>query len=668
MNQSAVASTDAPKGHPKGLWVLVITETFERMSFYGTRPLLMLYMTASAAMGGLGLDLGRATAIFAGYYLSLYVFALSGGQIADRFLGAKRTILLGGLSIAAGQLLLQVHSTQALLFSLTFIAVGTCLMKPNLSASVGKMYAKDDSRRDAAFTIEYAGINVGSIIAVVLCGWMAGSPSFMSLLRAVGLDSPNGWAWAFGMTGIGMLLSLVNFVLRRRLIVDLSIPEGETEPKPTGLGFVVFQVAIVVGLAYFVIASQNWVVQLVAGIGGAIFLMFGVQAVINQGWVSTRASASAPVGSAAHAEHHKLSGDDWKRIGVVGLMIAFSLIFWMLFQQAGSTFNLFARDYSRRVFGNPAAQAIAVEQAKIRLNELPPVDKAVKAFDKTFADLRLKDAALVDSALKLKAMDKEIKTLQDMKPAHDSEKLAAKRAATIQRLQGERPAVEAQMKAAFEQNPPLAEEVKGTLTQVATAEADLAAVAKKEKDLDKEKTRLLLNKGGFEITPVFVLVTNPTLVVLLGAVFAALWRKRSGKWPSSPVKFALGLLCVSLALAVMTGAAYFAQPKLGEVQQVALGWLFGTYVFATLGELCLSPVGLAYVSKLAPKQLGSQMMGIWFFGSGLGSYAAGKIAGAMAGTQMWHIFILCSLLALLACAVLWLFVSRFIHKLMGGYS
>jgi len=673
MNQSAVLATDPPKGHPKGLWVLVITETFERMSFYGTRPLLMLYMTASAAMGGLGLDLGRATAIFAGYYLSLYVFALSGGQIADRFLGAKRTILLGGLSIAAGQLLLQIHSTQALLFSLTCIAVGTCLMKPNLSASVGKMYAKDDSRRDAAFTIEYAGINVGSIIAVVLCGWMAGSPSFMSILRAIGLDSPNGWAWAFGMTGIGMLLSLVNFVLRRRLIVDLSLPEGETEPKPAGLGFVAFQVAVVVGLAYFVIASQNWIVQLVAGIGGAIFLMFGVQAVINQGWVSTRASASAPVGSAAHAEHHKLSSEDWKRIGVVGLMIAFSLIFWMLFQQAGSTFNLFARDYSRRVFGNPEAQAIAVEQAKIRVNELPPVDKAVKAFDKTFDALRLKDAALVDGALKLKAMDKEIKTLQDMKPAHDSVKLAAKRAAVVQRLQGERPGVEALVQAASAKNPTVAAEVTQVLEQLKIAEINLAVVAKKETVLQEQKEALLKPKrkgglGGFEITPVFVLVTNPTLVVLLGAVFAALWRKRSGKWPSSPVKFALGLLCVSAALAVMTGAAYFAQPKLGEVQQVALGWLFGTYVFATLGELCLSPVGLAYVSKLAPKQLGSQMMGIWFFGSGLGSYAAGKIAGAMAGTQMWHIFILCSLLALLACAVLWLFVSRFIHKLMGGYS
>lgn len=668
MNAPDHGAAAPPKGHPKGLWVLVITETFERMSFYGTRPLLMLYMTASAAMGGLGLDLGRATAIFAGYYLSLYVFALSGGQIADRFLGAKRTILMGGLFIAGGQLLLQVHSTQALLFSLTFIAVGTCLMKPNLSASVGKMYAKEDPRREAAFTIEYAGINVGSIAAVIICGWMAGSPSFVSILRAVGLDSPNGWAWAFGMTGFGMLLSLVNFVLRRRLIQDLTLAEGEQEPRPAGLGFVAFQVAIVVALAYFVVASQNWIVQLVAGIGGAVFLMFGVQAAINKGLVKTRTSALAPVGSAAHAEHHKLSGEDWKRMGVVGLMIAFSLIFWMLFQQAGSTFNLFARDYSKRVFGNAEAQAVAVEQAKIRVNELPPADKAVKAFDKRFDALRQKDKALVDSSLKLRALDKEIKTLQELKPAHDSEKQAAQRAAEIARLQGERPALEARAQAASAANPAVAAEMAQLFDQLTASEASLGAVAKREKELEKQKVALMEAKGGFEITPVFVLVTNPTLVVLLGAFFAALWRRRSGKWPSSPVKFALGLLCVSMALLTMTGAAYLAQPNLTEVQQVSLGWLFGTYVFATLGELCLSPVGLAYVSKLAPKQLGSQMMGIWFFGSGLGSYAAGKIAGAMAGTQLWHIFILCAGLALVACLVLWMFVSRFIAKLMGGYS
>ena len=666
---SAIADpvSERPQGHPKGLWVLVITETFERMSFYGTRPLLMLYMTASAAMGGLGLGLGRASAIFAGYYLSLYVFALSGGQIADRFLGAKRTIFLGGLFIAAGQLLLQVHTTSLLLFSLTFIAVGTCLMKPNLSASVGKMYSKADTRREAAFTIEYAGINIGSIAAVLVCGWMVDSPSFVRFLHVVGLDSAERWSFAFGLTGVGMLLSLVNFLMRRRIIQDLTL-EGHEEPRPAGVGFVAFQVALVVALAYFVIASQNWVVQLVAGIGGALFLMFGVAGVIKRGWVRTRTLPGAPVDATAQAQHQRLSPDDWKRMGVVGLMITFSLIFWMLFQQAGSTFNIFARDYSKRIYGNPEARAVALEQARIRVNELPPADKAVKAFDQTFEAMRRKDAPLVNDTLRLRGLDKEIRTLTDLKPADETARQTAKRAAYLIRLQADRASLQAQVQAEQTQAPAVSADLEAVLGRLKGAEAALATVARREKELGQQKNALLEAKGGMEFPAIYVLVTNPALVVLFGALFAALWRRRAGKWPSSPVKFALGLFFAGLALVIMSGAAALAQPKLGEVQQVSLAWLFGTYVFATLGELCLSPVGLAYVSKLAPEQLGGQMMGIWFFGSGLGSYAAGRIAGAMIGHQMWHIFILCAGLAMLASFILWVFVSRFIARLMGGHS
>jgi dipeptide/tripeptide permease len=496
---------------------------------------------------------------------------------------------------------------------------------------------------------------------------MVDSPGFVRFLHMVGLDSSERWSFAFGLTGVGMLLSLVNFLLRRRIIQDLTL-EGQAEPRPAGLGFVAFQVALVVALAYFVIASQNWVVQLVAGIGGALFLMFGVAGVINRGWVRTRAFAGAPAGSAAHAEHHRLDRDDWKRIGVVGLMITFSLIFWMLFQQAGSTFNIFARDYSTRVFGNPEARALALEQARIRVNELPPADRAVKAFDAAFDALRAKDAALVSDTLKLRAMDKEIRTLQDLKPAEDTAAQSAKRTAYVTRLQTDRTALQAQVTADQAKDPAVAAELAATLVQLRGAEDIRAAVAGREKDLEKRKDALLATKGGVEFPAIYVLVTNPSLVVLFGALFAALWRVRAGKWPSSPVKFALGLLFAGLALVIMSGAAALAQPRLGEVQQVSLAWLFSTYVFATLGELCLSPVGLAYVSKLAPKQLGSQMMGIWFFGSGLGSYAAGRIAGAMVGHQLWHIFILCAGLALVASFILWVFVSRFIARLMGGYS
>jgi amino acid/peptide:H+ symporter len=673
------AATPKSKGHPRGLWVLVFTETWERMSFYGTRPLLMLYMTASVTMGGLGLDVKRAAAIFAGYYLALNVFALSGGQIADRFLGARRTIVIGGIGIAIGQFLLQVATLPALLVALTFISVGTCLMKPNLSASVGKLYTKDDPRRDAAFTIEYTGINVGSVMAVIICGFMAGDPRFIRLLHAVGLDSANGWAWAFAMTGVGMMLSLVNFVLRRRLVNDASRPEGEPEPKPAGIGFVAFQVLIVLGLALLVISSDSLVLQLVAGIGGAVFLMFGVQGVINRGWVRTRtvaapvqAAAAAPVQAAAAApeEHHGLTRSDWTRIAVVGMMVAFSIVFWSLFQQAGSSLNLFARDYSHRVFSNPAAEAVALDQARLRAKDIDQSEARIRGLEKVVAGLRPEAPALVDAALARRQHQKKLAAAEKfVADNRDRPQRTAKASAELEKLRAAAPAVEQEVRAAREKSPALAPRVEQAMKDLEAADAHRGEVARRDRHLEDEKARLLKEQGGFEIPTVWILTTNPTLVVLLGPLFALLWRRRSGKWPSSPVKFALGLLAAGLGFFVAGLAALQAQPAPGEVgAQVTLGFLGITYLFATLGELCLSPVGLAYVSKLAPRQLTSQMMGIWFFATGLGSFIAGRVAGLVGTVRLSSLFFVCAIVAVVAGLLLWLIVRRIIEKLVGGYS
>ena len=672
MNEAATVTTNA-KGHPKGLWVLVFTETWERMSFYGTRPLLMLYMTASVSMGGLGLDVRRAAAIFAGYYLALNVFALSGGQIADRFLGARRTIVLGGIFIAIGQFLLQVSTVDALLAALTFISVGTCLMKPNLSASVGKLYTKDDPRRDSAFTIEYAGINVGSVMAVIICGFMAGDPRFIRLLHAVGLDSPNGWAWAFGMTGFGMMLSLVNFVLRRKRVNDASLPEGQAEPKPAGLGFVVFQVLVALVLGFVVISSDSLAMQLVAGIGGAVFLMFGVQAVINRGWVRTRTSALAPQPTATagpEEARQKLSREDWTRIAVVGMMVAFSLIFWALFQQAGSSLNLFARDYAHRVFGNPEAEVVALQQARLRVKDIDQAENRIRAYDKTFAELRPEGPAVVDAFVALEQDKKKIAGLERyLDDNRERPERAAKARAELDALHGMLPALDQATRDARDQNPALATRVEQVVKDLESAEARRADVAREDRRLEDEKARLLKEKGGFEVPTVWILTTNPSLVVILGPFFALLWRRRSGRWPSSPVKFALGLLSASIAFFVIAVAATRAQPAPGQIaEQVSLGFLGTTYLFATLGELSLSPVGLAYVSRLAPKQLASQMMGIWFFAVGLGSFIAGRVAGLIGTVRLSSLFFVCAIVALAASLLLWVFVRRLIEKLVGGYS
>ncbi len=525
MNPSPSAdAVPVPPKHPKGLWVLVLTETWERMSHYGMRAILILYLTAPVALGGLGLDTARAAAIMGGYLFSIYLFALSGGQIADRFLGAKRTIVLGGVFIAAGQFGLQVHSVNALIGSLVVISVGTCLMKPNISASIGRLYTKEDPRRDGAFTIEYSAMNFGAFVAPLICGFMAENPRFIGYLSAVGLTSKAGWAWAFGVTGVGMLIGLLNFVLRQRLVRDVSLAEGQSETGTQSIPFVIGLVAVLLGMATMVIWAESVKVQLLGGVGASVLAMGGVQLLISKGIVKARA-VNAPSSVPGEADGPaKLTREDWTRIGVVGMMLCFSIIFWAVYQQAGSTLTIYARDYTDRVV------------------------------------------------------------------------------------------------------------------------------------------------LGWSIPASWFQSVNAVLIVTLGPVFAWIWTKRAGRWPSSPEKFALGLLFVAAGFLLLVPASRIAQAIPGRIVPVGVGWLGGVYLLHTIGELCLSPVGLSYVSRLAPKQITSQLMGTWFFSIGVGSWVAGRAAGLMESMSLATLFGLFAAVAVAAAMVLLLVVNPIIRRLMGGHS
>jgi POT family proton-dependent oligopeptide transporter len=608
-----------PKGQPAGLWVLIFTETWERFSHYGMRALLILYLTTPIALGGMGLDKFRAGGLFGGYMLSIYLFSLNGGQIADRFLGAKRTIVLGGLFIAAGQLMLQVKSMNGVIASLVLIAIGTCLLKPNISASVGRLYTKDDPRRDGAFTIEYMGINLGAFVAPLVCGTMAEHPRFHAWLNSMGLNSSAGWSWAFAVSGFGMLLGLLNFVLRRHLIKDVSMPEGAKEPKPAGLGFVALMLAVLLGMAWVVVGARAWYIQLFLGAIGAAAIMIVAQMLVNRGIIATREGATTA--SAAGSESVPMSHEDRNRLKVVGVMLLFSITFWFVFQQAGSTLNLFAKDYTKRVFGNAEAAHVQVEQANLFTKFKP------------FRDQR----EALDASISLKGSEA-------LKTAHN--KKVAERSAAVT----------------------LAPEELKMLTAWDELNAHKADYDAQVRALDDHKASLIKEKGGFEIPASYFQSINAVLIVALGPLFVWIWAKRAGKFPSSPVKFAIGLLMASLGFFLLAPAAHIVQSTPGTITQVSPAWLVGVYFIHTIGELSLSPVGLSYVSRLAPKHLTSQLMGAWFFSLGIGAYLAGKAAGMMDSVPLWQIFTFGAVAAMAMSLLLWLVVSRIIHRMMGGHS
>ena len=219
-----VPTTDASDfaGHPRGLAPLLFTELWERFSYYGMRAILVLYMTASVAQGGLGFDVKRAASIYGTYTMAVYLTALPGGLIADYFLGARLAVLIGGIIITFGHFSMVFHSMTSFYLGMCLIAIGTGFLKPNISAMIGGLYRENDPRRDSGFSIFYMGINLGAFFAPLVIGYFAQGETFKSFLSGMGFEPNSGWHWGFGAAGVGMIIGLIIFVLSRRYFADVG--------------------------------------------------------------------------------------------------------------------------------------------------------------------------------------------------------------------------------------------------------------------------------------------------------------------------------------------------------------------------------------------------------------------------------------------------------------
>ncbi len=479
-------------GHPRGLATLFFTEMWERFSYYGMRALLILFMTAPAAAGGLGFGVAKAGAVYGLYTAMVYLLCLPGGWLADRILGQRRAVLYGGILIAAGQFCLVAPSTTVFYAGLVVLMLGTGLLKPNASTIVGQLYAAGDHRRDSGFSIFYMGINVGALIAPIACGWVGERIS---------------WRLGFGLAGVGMLAGVIQYVLGGRYLGIAGLhpaaaesPEADRRQKRNALNSAVAALVLVAavgalaatGVVEFtaeVISNALGVVLIVICVAVFSWLIFG------RGWSVTERKRSA---------------------AILVLFLA-SALFWSMFEQAGSSLNLFAERNTNR------------------------------------------------------------------------------------------------------------------------------------------------NVLGFEFPASWFQFVQPALIVLLAPVFAWLWAKMSDREPSSPAKFSLGLLFGGAGFAVLAWGAWQAP---GGVL-VSLWWLNVTYLMHTIGELCLSPVGLSAMTKLAPARVAGFMMGLWFVSISIGDYLAGKAASLYESLSLAHLFGTVAVFGI-GAAVLLVLLIRPTVRLMSG--
>jgi proton-dependent oligopeptide transporter, POT family len=454
-------------GHPWGLSTLFFTEMWERFSYYGMRAILFLYMTAKVTEGGLGWEEKDAGPIFGLYAASVYFLPLIGGWIADRFIGAKRATLTGGIIIMFGHFALAVPTLTFFYIGLVLVAVGTGFLKSNISAMVGHLYEKEDVRRDAGFSIFYMGINIGAFASPLVCGWLAQSDAFKNILKGWGMSPENSWHFGFAAAGVGMFFGLVQYLFGARNLrgvgdapVDsLAADRGESQISSSYiaqmLGVLVFAVIVVASVAftYDLSTALKYALMPVVVVSGFVaVLLTGMQ--------------------------DKLTTEDWKRLGVITILFCFSMLFWMGFEQASTSFNAFAE--------------------------------------------KLTDTTLF----------------------------------------------------------------------------------------------------GWDFPASWLQAVNPLMIIALAPVIGAIWLKLGKRQPADSIKFSIGLLFGGLGFVVVAYAA-----SLTDAGRVSPLWLCLVYLMHTIGELCLSPVGLSSMTKLAPGRMVSLMLGIWFLSISGGNYVAGLIAG-----------------------------------------
>jgi POT family proton-dependent oligopeptide transporter len=317
-------------GHPGGLSTLFFTEMWERFSYYGMRAILTLYMTKSFAEGGLAFDERYASVIYATYVSSVWYLPLVGGWLADKIFGARRAVLLGGIIIASGHYSMAINSKLTFFLGLVLIACGTGLLKPNISAMVGQLYSDTDKRRDAGFSIFYMGINLGAFLSPIVVGFLAQGAWFKGVIASLGMDPNSSWHWGFGAAGVGMTLGVIQYLLGGKKLAGVgNKPDVQNVVRPgqkEGVDYVTMVLAVVGGI-----------------IGAALGMKFGDAGAI---------SALFPTVVGFFAGYligitRLLNGDELKRVLVIFILFVFSILFWMTYEQAGSSLTLFADRLTR---------------------------------------------------------------------------------------------------------------------------------------------------------------------------------------------------------------------------------------------------------------------------------------------------------------------------------
>ena len=590
---SAATTTAGPPqqqdffGHPRGLATLFFTELWERFSYYGLRALLVLFMTAPAgaavANPGLGFGTEKATAIYGLYTAFVYLLALPGGWVADNIWGQRRSVFVGGCVIAAGHFAMAMPAlglpdVTFFYLGLVLIVIGTGLLKPNISTMVGDLYPEGGARRDAGFSVFYMGINFGAILGPTLCGFLGEGYS---------------WHWGFSLAGFGMLAGLISYKLGAANLGDAGRLEADDEAavQRKSRNFYLTAAAVAAAIVTFGFLATSGIItvtltQVAEAVGvGIIIVTVLFFAYLTLGMTGA-ASLAGFFGVASVLTAQFGYGVAFaSQIGVGATVLLFILV--SIGRVAAPQFEMSLKKKRLLVifwlFLLSALFWSGFEQAGSSLN-LFARDLTARGFG-PFALSQMTALVLTVVVIGIPAAYIGYRMFQ-----RENLWWVGKAGVSL-----------------------LGTLVVGFLGYVAYQMA-----------------------AGWTMPASILQNINPTFIVLLAPVFGSLWTWLANRDanPSIPLKFALGLFGLGAGFLVIAWGATQATAE----NPVGAQWLVVTYFLHTCGELCLSPVGLSSMTKLAPENRVGQMMGVWFVSTALGNLIAGLIAGQLEGLNPSGLF------------------------------
>ncbi len=681
-------------GHPAGLFVLFFTEMWERFSFYGMRVLLVNFLTMAIISYNPGWEWvpENATSLFGTYAMLLYITPILGGIIADKFTGYNWAVVIGSIIMTLGHASMSLETEASLFVGLGLLIVGTGFFKPNITSIISEMYKYLPNKKDGAFTIFYMGVNAGAFFGMLLCGYLA---------------EKLGWAYGFGLAGVFMLLGTIQFWLAKPLfgsigeVPKITLKEVEqpqedikkTNDKPnpfTILDKILIAIASFIGLGYAIndpmskIANIDmfaWA-QLPSVSGQYVVVLFGLLVFLFL--VISRIL--------------RYEGVLRDRMFAFIIFAFFTVLFWMSFEQGASSLIIFARDYVDRSLSGSAAIAFNVINTALTVIPLLIITYVLfllgkRTFNKipgsnitlaiTFIGVWILTVWMLNRDWNTNSYEvsyKSIKTkvVENGKPKLTENGKQIYSYTPIYEDYKVKPSdlvVERKVNIAETFNFRLGETIPiitkdnvnstfGYLTP-----AKLKDTRLKAEQLDKKTSKVVMAEISdikdkeVEITVSWFSILNSFFIIAFASFFSKWFDSKYN--PSATVKYGLGLIVMGVGFGLLAWGSSGIQDGV----KVSMVWLIFAYLFHTLGELCSSPIGLSYVSKLVPARMIALMFGMWYLAIAIGNKLAAVLGGEIENiTQEYSLstFFLIFTVVPTVFGLIIISLGKLVNKLMHG--